>query len=135
MFMQTCGSFKSANHKRVNPKSAKCHLQIYQIIKVQSCGFVICETYLRTAHLCILLIFIRFLNNQRDLKEICFLQSSYSRNGSTRKILRKPQKPSTKLRKHLYKIFKTFEKLSDYRVNTQDYRTYKKTVGCTCASG
>jgi hypothetical protein len=57
MYLRACGNFKSANHKKdwAN-KSAKWHICCRSAILTDfliplSCGFAICGTYLRTAHL------------------------------------------------------------------------------------
>jgi hypothetical protein len=54
MYLRTCGSFKSANHKTIgsaNRKSAKCHIfgksaNLKNYLSPQICGFAICGTYL-----------------------------------------------------------------------------------------
>jgi hypothetical protein len=59
MYLGTCGNFKSTNHKKdwaANRKSAKSHIcgrsaNRTNYLNPQFCGFAICGTYLRIAHL------------------------------------------------------------------------------------
>jgi hypothetical protein len=51
MYLRTCGSFKSGNHKWLG--SANCKSE--NLTNYLSCGFTVCGIYLQTAHLFVLI--------------------------------------------------------------------------------
>jgi hypothetical protein len=60
LYLRTCGSFMSANRKKIgsaNRKSANGHIcgrsaNLTNYLCLQICGFVICGTFMRIAQLC-----------------------------------------------------------------------------------